>query len=56
MIAAGQRRVELLSRAMNVPDSAETVFLGDADLGAPLPPERRRQFLYARVVYENMVL
>ncbi|MEV0259050.1 DUF6082 family protein [Streptomyces sp. NPDC050732] len=56
LIAAGQRRMELLSRAMNDPDLAETVFLGDAGLGAPMTPERRRQFLYVRAVYENMVL
>lgn len=56
LIAAGQRRMELLSRAMDDPDFAETVFLGDVGLGAPVSPERRRQFLYVRAMYENMVL
>lgn len=56
LIATGQHRMELLSRAMNDPDFAETVYLGDVDLGAPLTPERRRQFLFVRALYENMVL
>ncbi|NGO13132.1 hypothetical protein G5C60_37440 [Streptomyces sp. HC44] len=58
LIAAGQRSMELLSRAMDDPDFAETVFIGDADamMTTALPPKKRRQFLYVRAMYENMVL
>ncbi|MEV0254746.1 DUF6082 family protein [Streptomyces sp. NPDC050732] len=55
LIAAGQRRMELLLRAMNDPALAETVYLGDGFM-APQTPERRRQYLFVRAMYENMVL
>ncbi|QEU90517.1 DUF6082 family protein [Streptomyces kanamyceticus] len=52
LIAAGQRSMELLSRAMDDPYFAATMFIGDA----VVPPEKQRQFLYVRAMYENMVL
>ncbi|WP_420719205.1 DUF6082 family protein [Streptomyces sp. NRRL S-1521] len=55
LIAAGQRRMELLSKAMNAPTPQRPCSSAMSSWG-PVPPERRRQFLYVRAVYENMVL
>ncbi|MFF1629196.1 DUF6082 family protein [Streptomyces sp. NPDC058272] len=52
LLAAGQRNGELLARALEDPELADTIYTGEDDV----PPGKKRQFLFVRAMYNSIVL